>query len=163
MGVRRATAADAALFCRLNEQGGHGRMDPTYAAALLEEEIGPPCSAWVDDEAQAGAYFQVWPERREVVLAWLLPRSADLAVMKRLVRAGFRDIRDRSPLAGGWTFYGDITPTDGRDLGERAVRAWEAVFRRAGCPFTIERTSDGHWRGTIPTLQAADQVARKWR
>lgn len=160
--VRRAGEADAALFARLNEQGGHGRLDPAYIAYLLRgEPPAPGCSAWVDDVADAGAYFQIDVTAQEVALAWLLPRGAGFEAMKGLVLAGFEDVLTSYPKAATWTFYGDITAQGG---GEIAVRAWERVFTDAGCPFTSEyRPGTDHWRGTIPTLRAAVKVARTWR
>lgn len=160
--LRRAGEADAALFVRLNEEGGHGRLDASYVAMLLRgEPPAPGCSAWVDDVARAGAYFQIDVPAQEIALAWLLPRGVGFAAMKGLVLAGFEDVLQTYPRAATWTFYGDITARGG---GEAAVRAWERVFKDAGCPFTAEyQQGTDHWRGRIPTLRAAVKVARKWR
>jgi hypothetical protein len=158
---RLATPDDALRISAIVSGSPHPVMSPGAISRLMERDDS---RIWIDDDDGTVAWWRLRDDERAVELAWLLPREASLAAMFRIVRAGFLDALETWPHARNFAFYGDITAEvkSGTDLGQRAARTWETVFKRDGARFTIERPDARHWRGRIATLREAVEVARKW-
>jgi hypothetical protein len=151
--IREATSADWPLLVELNPSGH------AWEPYQIRRALSSPRTLWmVDDQARAVCGLRADPGAKTLEVAWLLPRSAGLSVLRPLLRASLVEALSRLPAtAGTWTFFGNITRATPGDEGDRAAQTWKAVFSRNGAGLILTEEAR-HIRCEWPKLSEIRQA-----